>query len=176
MHNPTREGAHAGPPDDLETIFNEHWAGVYNTLFRLLGDRAEAEDLALETFVRFWQRPPANRPSIGGWLYRVATHLGYNALRAAHRRQGYEENAGKEALDLNAPENPAGVVERTQEQVRVRDVLAHMPARQAQLLVLRSAGLSYKEIAAALDINPASVGTLLVRAEQEFEKRYETGG
>jgi RNA polymerase sigma-70 factor (ECF subfamily) len=48
-----------------------------------------------------------------------------------------------------------------------------MNERQAQILILRHAGLSYREIAAALGLNPASIGTLLLRAEQQFEMLYE---
>jgi RNA polymerase sigma-70 factor (ECF subfamily) len=51
-------------------------------------------------------------------------------------------------------------------------VLAALDARQAELLVLRSGGLSYTEIAAALEMNPASVGTLLARAQQAFRKEF----
>jgi len=58
----------------------------------------------------------------------------------------------------------------------VREVLAEMDQRQAQLLLLRHSGVSYREIAAALDMAPTSVGTLLARAEREFEKRYRQKG
>jgi RNA polymerase sigma-70 factor (ECF subfamily) len=51
-------------------------------------------------------------------------------------------------------------------------VLRQMKERDAQLLILRHSGLSYREIAAALDVAPGSVGTLLARAEAEFEQRY----
>jgi RNA polymerase sigma-70 factor (ECF subfamily) len=50
-----------------------------------------------------------------------------------------------------------------------------MPPREAQLLVLHHAGLTYKEIAAALEVAPGSVGTLLARAEAEFERRWQAG-
>ena len=62
------------------------------------------------------------------------------------------------------------------EQARVRAVLSGMDERQARLLLLRHTGFSYQEIAAALDLNPASIGTLLNRAEQEFRKIYESNG
>jgi len=51
-------------------------------------------------------------------------------------------------------------------------VLAALDSRQAELLLLRSSGLSYEEVAAALDLNPASVGTLLSRAQQSFRKEF----
>jgi RNA polymerase sigma-70 factor (ECF subfamily) len=145
---------------------------VYGVLFRLLGNRAEAEDLTVEAFWRLWERAPQNRENVGGWLYRVAMRLGYNALRAARRREHYELQAGHEALEWNAPPEPSRSVEQLQERARVREVLGRMKERDAQLLVLRHSGFSYREIADALGIAPGSVGTLLARAEAEFEQRY----
>jgi len=54
----------------------------------------------------------------------------------------------------------------------VRAVLGKMRHRQAALLILRSDGLSYAEIAAALSLHAASIGTLLARAEAAFQKEY----
>jgi RNA polymerase sigma-70 factor (ECF subfamily) len=54
----------------------------------------------------------------------------------------------------------------------VRAALAQLKTIQAQLLVLRYSGLSYKELAEALQLKPSSIGTLLARAETEFEKCY----
>ena len=60
----------------FEAAFAEHYTRVYGVLFRLLGDRAEAEDLTVETFWRLWRRAPAEAENLGGWLYRVALRLG----------------------------------------------------------------------------------------------------
>jgi RNA polymerase sigma-70 factor (ECF subfamily) len=54
----------------------------------------------------------------------------------------------------------------------VRSVLGHMRPRSAQALILRHSGLSYAEVADAIGIPPGSVGTLLARAEKEFERLY----
>jgi RNA polymerase sigma-70 factor (ECF subfamily) len=153
---------------ELDELFQQHWERLCGALYRLVGDPAEAEDLALETFVRLYRRPPARREQMGGWLYRVATNLGYNALRARKRRQTYESRA----LEDGSPPDPAEEVERRQERERVRMALASLKPRQAQLLTLRHSGLAYAEIAEALGVAPASVGTLLARAEAEFERKY----
>jgi RNA polymerase sigma-70 factor (ECF subfamily) len=54
----------------------------------------------------------------------------------------------------------------------VRRVLAELKPRDTKLLVLRHSGLSYKELAVALDLSPGSIGSLLTRAERAFAKRY----
>jgi len=164
-----------GASAQFDATFLEHWPSVYRTLRRLVGDHAEAEDLAIETFWRLYQRPPSNprdrKVNLGGWLYRVATNLGLNALRARKRRQQHEMQAGKWAIEMST-RDPAQTMADEEEQARVREVLADMDERQAQMLILRHSGNSYADLAAALGVAPASIGTLLARAERAFEKRY----
>ncbi|MFQ5343804.1 MAG: sigma factor-like helix-turn-helix DNA-binding protein, partial [Anaerolineae bacterium] len=61
---------------------------------------------------------------------------------------------------------------RYDERQTVRQVLAGLPPRQAGLLLLRHAGLTYRELAEVLDVVPGSVGTLLARATAAFEQAY----
>lgn len=157
---------------DFEMIFNQNWERINQILYRLVGDWQESEDLALITFMQFYQHPPRKNENINGWLYRVATNLGLNAIRAGKRRTQYEQEAGKLIIENHQPDDPETALERLQEQERVRMTLASMKPRSAKLLVLRHSGLSYAEIAAVLNLAVNSVGTLLVRAENEFEKKY----
>lgn len=158
---------------EFEALFTEHWARVYRLLRRLVGDPAEAEDLALETFLRLYRRPQQEDGfNAGGWLYRVATNLGLHSIRSWKRRERYELTAGRYALEESQEQSPAEILARQEERQRVRLALARMDERRSQLLVLRHSGLSYKEIAGALGLAPASIGPLLVRAEREFEKHY----
>jgi RNA polymerase sigma-70 factor (ECF subfamily) len=170
------QAVHSDVAADFETTFQQHWPRVYAVIFRMVGDRAEAEDLALEVFWRLHRKLTVTSEvtvnSINGWLYRVATNLGLNAIRARQRREQYELEAGKILLEASPPQNPVVEVERAEERQRVRKVLSQMKARSAKILVLRYSGLSYAEIAAAVKVSPKSVGTLLNRAERDFEKRF----
>ena len=162
-------------PAEFEALFMEHWGRVYRLLRRLVGDPAEAEDLALEAFLRLYRGWPHKYPNglnIGGWLYRVATNLGLQSIRSWKRRERYELTAGRYVLEETAHESPAEILAQAEERQRVRLALARMTERQSQLLILRHSGLAYKEIAQALELSPASIGPLLVRAEREFEKQY----
>ncbi len=161
-----------GAEADFERVFLEQFPRVYAVLLRLLGDRTEAEDLALETLWRLHRHPPGSKhgQNLAGWLYRVATNLGLNALRARKRRARYEQEAGR--LDLDAPRDPADEYAAEEERAAVRQVLAAMDARQAELLLLRHSGMTYDELAEALGLSPNSIGTLLARAEREFESRW----
>ena len=160
-------------PAELEDLFHQQWSRLCAALYHFTGDPDEAEDLALEAFVQLWQRPPARAENLGGWLYRVATRLGLNRLRSTARRDRYELDAARNGLRGELSGDPEGETARRAEQARVRGVLAEMDERQARLLLLRHSGFSYQEIAAALGLNPASVGTLLTRAEQIFSERYQ---
>ena len=151
--------------NQFEEVFQDYWPRLVAVLNRILGDPAEAEDLALETFWRLHHNPPAetNLEQVGGWLYRVATNLGLNALRARQRRRRYENEAGQQIWEEQTSPDPADMLERSEQQARVRTILARMRPRAARLLVLRHSGLSYQELARVLRIAPGSVGTLLVR-------------
>jgi RNA polymerase sigma-70 factor, ECF subfamily len=165
----------AEPEEGLfERRFFEHWGPIYRHLLRLVGDPAEAEDLALETFFRLHQRhaAPDEEFNVGGWLYRVATNLGLQSIRSFKRREHYELTAGRDALEIADDTRPAEVLIEKQEQHLVREVLAHMNERRSQLLILRHSGLSYREIARSQNLSPASIGPLLLRAEREFEEHY----
>ena len=149
----------------FEALFLEHWPHVYRLLCRLVGDSAEAEDLALETFVRLYQRYPLreNESNPGGWLHRVATNLGLHSIRGWKRRERYEMTAGKYALQETPEARPPEILAQEEERRLVRLALAKMNERQSQLLILRHSGLSYKEIAEVLDLAPASLSWLRYR-------------
>lgn len=148
---------------EYNRIFLEWYPRMCEIAFRIVADPDQAEDLASESLWLLWSSPPAGRDNIPGWLYRVTTHLAYNALRASSRRVRYELQ--------DADADQTGVeeqVSRNEQIERVRKIFRKMPRRDVQLLVLRYNGLSYQEIAAALKLAPGSIGTLLARAENRF--------
>jgi RNA polymerase sigma-70 factor, ECF subfamily len=162
---------------EFDAVFLEHWQPICRVLVRLVGDHAEAEDLALQAFWQLYRRPPSNdrAQNVGGWLYRVATNLGLNALRARKRRNRHEEQAARQELE-KSPVDAFDRVVAEEEQRKVREVLATIETRQAQLLLLRHSGMTYAQVANALGLSAHSIGTLLARAEREFEKRYREKG
>lgn len=160
---------------EFEQIFLEHYGRIVAVLFRLTGNRAQAEELAGEVFWKIYRQPlpPDQDHNVGGWLYRVATRLGIDALRAQARRKHYEQAAGTAAYQSGAAsDDPLADVLRDEKRQRVRAVLVAMKPAQSQLLMLRQSGLSYQELAAVFGVKASSIGTLLARAEAEFEKRF----
>lgn len=155
-------------PFDLDTIFRAQYERIARVIARVIGDPARAEELAVEVFLKLWRNRQAQGQKAESWLYRAAIRTGLNELRGQTRRSRYERLLG---FARRTP-TPEEIHAATEEQERVRLVLGVIEPRQAELLLLRSHGLSYDEVASALDLNPASVGTLLSRAQQAFRKEY----
>ena len=161
---------------EFDTLFYQQWERVCRVVYRLVGDWQEAEDLAIDAFLKLYHRLPDSSQNPAGWLYQTATHLGLNALRARKRRQHYEEEAGNLQLFENQGQDTAQAAEQSLTRAQVRQALSRLKPRSAQILILRYSGLSYAEIAQALEVQAASVGTMLARAEQEFETEYLAAG
>ena len=154
---------------DFDAIFQADFDRIARVIARVIQDPARAEELAVDAFWRLWRQPRAHGDSAGGWLYRTAVRLALDELRRRARRSRYERMF---TLFRRSPQPPDDLFSAAEEQGRVRAVLAVMAPRQAELLLLRSDGLSYDELAAALSITPTSIGTLLSRARTAFQKEY----
>jgi RNA polymerase sigma-70 factor (ECF subfamily) len=172
--------AKAGPVGEsrsaaaVEALFHAHYPRLAGMLARLTGDRGQAEEIASDVFHKLSRRPAllAANDDLTAWMYRVATNAGFDALRMNSRRRKREESAGVNGIHAAAQDNALDEMLREERCARVRNVLGAMKPREAQMLWLRSSGLAYREVARTLGVQPGSVGTLLARAEAEFEHRY----
>jgi RNA polymerase sigma-70 factor (ECF subfamily) len=131
-----------------------------------------AEDVAQEVFVRLYQnlaaaqRDDQSPEMTRAWLLRVTANVARNALRGRHRSQARDESfVARREYETASPE--ADLL-RQAEIDEARRALAKLKEPLRSCLLLRNEGLSYKEIAAALELNEASIGALLVRARREF--------
>ena len=158
----------------VELLFREHYARMVGMLARLTGDRAHSEEIASDVFHKLSQRPALlhGADDLTAWIYRVATNAGFDALRTNSRRRKREEAAGSAGIHAAAAPDALDSLLAEERRVRVREVLASLKPRDAQLLLLRASGLAYRELAATLGIEPGSVGTMLARAEAEFERKF----
>jgi len=154
----------------LEELFRTYYAAVVGVASRVLGDRARAEDVAQEVFLGLVERRTGQPPPGRGWLYAAAAHRALNVLRGERRRGSREEGLFRRDGAPGLAEDPAVVTARRRQRAVVRAALLRLPERQAAILVLRHSGLRYAEVGQALGISPASVGTLLRRAEQAMRK------
>ena len=153
---------------DLDEVFRRDYQRVVAVAARVLGSRDQAEDVAQEVFLSFSRSSvPAGEAS--GWLSVAAAHTALNLLRSGRRRASREEIAATTA-EQTVVSDVAETVVANEERSRVRQALAELPRKQAMALVLRHSGLSYADVASALDLSPGSVGTTVRRAESALRK------
>lgn len=133
---------------------------------RMLGDRAEAEDVAQEAMMRLWRIAGEWRQGeaqVSTWLYRVTANLCTDRLR--RRKRSVPLDAVAEPLDT-AP----SVTARMQSEARAKalsDALAQLPPRQAEAVALRHLeGLSNPEIAEVMEIGVEAVESLTARGKR----------
>ncbi len=156
----------------FDAMFREHYPRVVGLLARLTGDRGQAEEIAADVFHKLSRQTEVRESEqLTPWLYRVATNAGLDGIRSNVRRKRREEAVGGD-LHGGAQGDALDQMLREERCARVRSVLGVLRPRDAQLLLLRAEGLAYRELAETLGIQAASVGTLLARAEAEFERRY----
>lgn len=164
------------PTDSFEAefrrAFDERFSSLFRYLDRLCADPDLAADLAQEAFVRLYHRK-AMPEDVRTWLVAVSSNL----LRDDRRRRSRQRRLllHRSASDLMGDPAPAPDTRslRTEVQHEVRAALDSLPERDAQLLLLREEGLSYRELAVALGLNEVSVGTLLARARSAFQAAME---
>ena len=156
-------------PDPFDRLFLQEYPKVVAIAYRVLADRAAAEDVAQEVFIKFHRSFSPNSERASGWLHSAAVHSALNVIRG-ERRRAQRESA--HALDpARSPlANPEGMVEQAEQRREVRRALGRLPQKTAALLMLRHSGLSYAEVATALGIRVGNVGTLLRRAEEALRK------
>jgi RNA polymerase sigma factor (sigma-70 family) len=154
---------------DLETLVATHRRPLERHLRRRVGDPSLAEDLVQEVFLRAWLHAPAELPELRlrAWLYRVATNLAIDALRA---------RAGRPVLDggllelLDHAAAPAG--EDHDERLAIEATLAQLPARERALVTLQFAGYGPTDAARLLQTTPEAARKRLTRARERFRRAY----
>jgi RNA polymerase sigma factor (sigma-70 family) len=158
--------------DRFVELFHVHFPRLFRYLDRLSGDPDLAADLAQEAFARLYAR--GSSPDFPeAWLITVGTNLLRNArTKSARHARLMTVARGAEVLADPDP-SPAGAVESDEVRRRVRGVLDALPERDRRMLLLRAEGYGYRAIAAALELNELSVGTLLARAKRAFRTLYE---
>lgn len=158
-------------PELVREVHDAHYASIFRYLDRLSGDTDLAADIVQEAFVRLFRRGALpDKPD--RWLVTVALNLFRNERSTAGRRS---QLTARHASDLRPVSGPSPVerFDALRLQAKVREALSRLSLRERELLLLRAEGYSYRDLAAVLELNQASVGTLLARAKRAFEKVYE---
>ena len=158
--------------DQFVELFEHHHRRLYRYLDRLTGDPEQAADLAQETFVRLYRRGSVpDDPA--AWVITVAMNLFRNEKSSRSRRLRLLTPARGEQAQGDPASSPLEVAMAEESRRQVRAAIDGLPERERRMLLLRAEGYSYREIAGALELNEASIGTLLARAQRAFREAYK---
>jgi RNA polymerase sigma-70 factor, ECF subfamily len=157
-----------GDSSAFSVLVNTHLSACLGTARRMLGDAAEAEDVAQEAMLRLWRNAATLELGPGGlrpWLRRVVSNLSIDRIRSSR----------KTSVVAEVPEQPvaadqASRLESADLSRRVRTALAELPERQRQALMLfHFEGLSQIEVGQSLGVSDEAVESLLARARRALK-------
>jgi len=163
--------------DGDRNAFNElvriHAQGVMNVIYRMCGDAQIAEDAAQETFIRAWSHLGSFRvdSSLRNWLYRIALNAATDMLR---REKHILPNNMDDFSFADPQPGPEGVYLQEERTAMVQAAIQSLPDASRAVLVLKEyEGLSYREIADALDIPIGTVMSRLNYARKILKEKLE---
>lgn len=158
---------------DGDELIRRYGPVVYNLALRLTGNPAEAADLAQDSLVKALKGLPSFRGGNAGvWIYRITVNAWKNFLRSKGSRKTLRffspDGTGVESepADVAAPEpGPEALAAAGDEKARIERALKFLTPEERSVLVLRELdGLTYAEVAEALDLPLGTVKSRLVRA------------
>ena len=152
---------------DLEQVYREQYRSLVGFISKRIGDRARAEELAQEAFVRAIQQQPKHPRA---WLYTVAANL---VRDEARRAAVVRRKLRLVRQDVEVAPAADETWSRRERSERVRRVLDTLAPQDRQALLLKQEGLSYAEIAAKLGLSRGSIGTTLARARQRLAAAWQ---
>lgn len=173
----------SGDKSSFEILVRRHQDMVLNIVYRFIGNRTDAEDLAQEVFIRVWQAAGRYRPTakFTTWIYRITANVCINELKSARRRKrlqfslSHEEKGGwrgeRPVHHAEKAPSPEELLLDEEQKRRIFAALQSLSDNQRMALVLkRYEGLSYAEIAQVLGKSVSAVEALLVRAKRNLRK------
>ena len=161
------------------TLLSRHRLPVMHFLSRMVRNRAIAEELAQEVFLRVYRSRGSYEPTarFTTWLFRIATHLALNWMRDERHSQGQEslDEAPEGAPTRQVADRSPGVEARLIAQVKreeIRQAILRLPAKQrAAVLMHKYQEMDYSQIAEALRCSESAVKSLLFRAYECLRAR-----
>src|SRR5919197_4712822 len=162
-------------PPTWDQVVREHADRVYRLAYRLSGNRADAEDLTQETFVRVFRSLAQYEPgTFEGWLHRITTNLFLDMVR---RRQRIRFDAlGDDAAEKlpsrePAPQQQFDDAHFDADVQQALDTLA--PEFRAAVVLCDIEGLSYEDIAATLGVKLGTVRSRIHRGRSQLRKALQ---
>jgi RNA polymerase sigma-70 factor (ECF subfamily) len=173
-----------GDHEALRELVEAHQHRVIGTAAKMLGDEADAEDIAQQVFVRLWKSAGRYEPTakFTTWLYKITRNLIFNELRRRKRHPAYSLDrpldADEPARTLQAADtsSKAPDVSLLDEELQAAIQLAidQLPETQRLAIVLRRYDdISYEEIGEILELSVPAVKSVLFRARTELREKLK---
>lgn len=168
-------GLAAGDVEALGLLYERHAEFVFRIAYRFVRDEEDAQDITQSVFVSLMQSARRYRPEakVTTWIYRIVVNRCLNHRSRERGRQRVTSSTPEALAAASAPEweQPDRLVERAEQTTRLREAVLHLPERQRMALLLRTdEGLSYAEIASAMDCSRSSLESLIFRARVALGK------
>jgi RNA polymerase sigma-70 factor, ECF subfamily len=179
MEDPGRDdglvaGLRSGAEGAFEELVIAYQHRIFAVALRMLGNAAEAEEIAQEVFLRVHRSIAEFRGEarLSTWLYGIASRLCLNRLASGDRRLRRDD---VDALDrAPAGGDAAAQMERSEMESALREAIAGLPEERRIVVVLRDLeGLSYEEISRALGLELGTVRSRLHRARLDLKAKLE---
>jgi RNA polymerase sigma-70 factor (ECF subfamily) len=166
----------AGDDDAFRELFEKYTRAIVNFAYHFVGSRPRAEELAQDVFLQVYKAAARYEPQakFTTWLYRIATNACLNEVRRPERRYKtrsleHDTEDGSERAEIAFPDPHAVSGEDASAgrelEAKIQTALGDLPANQRAALVLsRIEGMSYREVADALDCSESAVKSLVFRA------------
>jgi RNA polymerase sigma-70 factor (ECF subfamily) len=164
------ERVQAGDKAAFDLLVRKYQHRVLKLVSRFVSDAAEAEDVAQEAFLKAYRALASFRgdSAFYTWLYRIAINTAKNAL-VSNRRRPVDFD-----LDLQDPDTPEGVLLTEEIRSVVEKAMEQLPEDLRTAIVLRELeGLSYEEIAEAMDCPVGTVRSRIFRAREAIDKKLK---
>lgn len=167
------------PVGELEKIFEQHHRLVFRAAYRVTGDSSDAEDVLQTVFLRLARRPPEADGVRGleSYLYRAAVNTALDIVRSRARKPDVPLD---DALPSAAPtDSPDRVLEANEVRRWLREAIARLSGRSAEIFVLRFfEGKENAEIAGILGTTPSTVAVTLHRTRERLHREFmaQSGG
>jgi RNA polymerase sigma-70 factor (ECF subfamily) len=163
----------AGAFEDLVTAYQHR---VFAVAYRMLGNRAEAEEAVQEVFLRAYRALGDFRGEarLSTWLYAITSRLCLSRLGSAKRRLAHVRDEALLDGLVSAETSVATALEQREQQAALQRAISELPNDRRILVVLRDLeGLSYEEISQTLDLTLGTVRSRLHRARLELREKLE---
>jgi RNA polymerase sigma-70 factor, ECF subfamily len=162
----------AGQREAFAEIYRRYQTIVYRFARMMSGSQTIAEDVTQETFttlLRDLERYEPDRAALSTYLYGVARNLTRSRLRRERRFVGLEITEESEPI---APRDPSTVFEQSQQRMRLRQIIAELPSRYREVIILCGLhGLSYADVAIILGTPVGTVRSRLSRGRRAIADR-----